>query len=232
MAEQPSPPSVSPTVGHDALGRPTASRMSVPPSEPRSSRASFDALDAHVDRPARIQMIVALILGLVLVAIPLYLWRRPRAESISATIGTTDAGALPAVTAGGPGSAPDEKLTLGDPKVVSCHDAGPKTTPPEKCDHLPEIERLFAKAIEDSAGCASKDPGGGSIVWVLDVTFKRKTALAMAAKAGNTMKSKKVISSCEKTLRAKLPSLPYDTTKHEHARYFLSITATYPGASR
>ena len=64
-----------------------SSRATVPPSEPRSSRASFDALDAQVDRPARLQMIVALILGLVLVAIPLYLWRRPRAESISVDTG-------------------------------------------------------------------------------------------------------------------------------------------------
>jgi len=218
VAEQ-QPPSVGPS----------PSRASVPPSEPRSSRASFDALDAHVDRPARIQMIVALFLGLVLVAIPLYLWRRPRTESISATTGTTDAGALPAVTAGATQPSQDAQLTLGEPKIVSCHDQGPRNTPPEKCDHVVEIERLFAKAIEESAFCVPKDAGGGSIVWIADVTFKKKTTLVMAAKAGNSLKSKKVATSCEKAIRAKLPTLPYDTAKHEHARYFISIAANYPG---
>lgn len=175
-------------------------------------------------------MIVALFLGLVLVAIPLYLWRRPRAESISATIGTTDAGALPAVTAGPTPSASDEKLSLGEAKIVSCHDQGPKTTPPEKCDHVVEIERLFAKAIEESSSCVPKEAGGGSIVWIADVTFKKKTTNILAAKAGNSLKSKKVAASCERAIRAKLPSLPYESAKHEHARYFISITANYPGA--
>ncbi len=227
MAE-PAPPSVTP----EGPARPSASRATVPPSEPRGSRASFDALDAHIDRPARIQMIVALILGLVLVAIPLYLWRRPRTESISATIGQSDAGALPAVTAGPSPTGSEDKLVLGEPKVVSCHDPGPKKTPPEKCDHVAEIEKPLAKAIEESASCVPKDAGGGSTIWVADVTFKKKTVLVMSAKEGSTFKNKKVVAGCEKAIKAKLAPLAYDTAKHEHARYFVSITATYPGAVR
>jgi hypothetical protein len=210
-----------------------ASQATVPPSEPRPSQASFAAIDASMTGAAfaaRLQMIVALILGLVLVAIPLYLWRRPRTESISATIGLNDAGALPAVTAG-PSPAPsDDKLVLGEPKVVSCHDPGPKKTLPAQCDHVAEIERPFAKAIEESAACVPKDAGGGSIIWVADVTFKKKTVVVMAAKEGSTLKNKKVASGCEKAIKAKLAPLAYDAAKHEHARYFVSITATYPGA--
>ena len=207
------------------------SRASVPSTEVRaSSRASFENLDAHIDRPARLQMIVALILGLVLVAIPLYLWRRPRTESISATIAMTDAGALPAVTAGLSPTPAEDKLVLGEPKVVSCHDRGPKRTAPEKCDHVAEIEKPFAKAIEESAQCVPKDAGGGSIIWVADVTFNKKTVLVMSAKEGSTLKNKKVASGCEKAIKAKLAPLAYDSAKHEHARYFVSITATYPGA--
>ncbi len=202
----------------------------MPPSEPRSSRASFEALDAHVDRPARIQMIVALILGLVLVAIPLYLWRRPRTESISATIGLNDAGVLPAVTAGPSPSSLEAQLSIGEAKVVGCQDPGPRKTPPEKCDHVAEIEKQFAKAIEESALCAPKDTGGGSIIYVADVTFKKKTVVLNTPREGRTMKNAKIVSACEKAIRAKLSPLPYDTAKHEHARYFISITATYPGA--
>lgn len=178
------------------------------------------------------QMIVALILGLVLVAIPLYLWRRPRAESISATIGMTDAGALPAVTAGPSPTAQEEKLQLGEAKVVTCQDPGPRKTPPEKCDHVVEIEKQLARAIEESALCVPKDAGGGSIIYVADVTFKKKTVVLNTPREGRTLKSGKLVSACEKAIRAKLSPLPYDTVKHEHARYFISITATYPGTTK
>src|SRR5437588_317591 len=127
MTDSTSPPSTARTrpapssSGDASAGSP--SRASVPPSEPRSaSRASFSHLDVSADRPARLQMIVALILGLVLVAIPLYLWRRPRAESIAAS-GTNDggidpnAGSLPVTTTDG-----DTKPTLGDARSLLCQD--------------------------------------------------------------------------------------------------------------
>jgi hypothetical protein len=200
----------------------------VPPSEPRSSRASFDALDAQVDRPARLQMIVALILGLVLVAIPLYLWRRPRAEAIAVQAGALDAGALPPVTAAS--TAPvDEKLIIGEAKNLSCHDPGPKKTPPEQCDHVVELEKAFAKAIEENGSCVTKDVGGGTIIYVADVTFKKKLASVSTPREGRTLKSTKAAAACEKAVRNRLVTLPFDTIKHEHARTRVSITATYPG---
>jgi len=101
-------------------------------------------------------MIVALILGLVLVAIPLYLWRRPRAESIAVT--PQEAGA--AVES----PAAEEKLIIADAHVLSCHDPGPKRTPPNECDHPVDFEKAMAKAIEENASCVPRDQGGGSIV--------------------------------------------------------------------
>ena len=52
----PKMPSVAPPPG------PSASRLSVPPSEPRASRGSLSNLDSQIEAPARLQMIVALIL--------------------------------------------------------------------------------------------------------------------------------------------------------------------------
>jgi len=174
-------------------------------------------------------MIVALILGLVLVAIPLYLWRRPRAEAISVNAGGADAGVLPAVTAATTGAV-EEKLVVGEPKILSCHDPGPKKTPPEQCDHVAELEKAFAKAIEDSVSCVPREAGGGTIIFVADVTFKKKTASVSTPKEGRTLKSSKVAGTCEKAIRNKLSTLPFEAMKHEHARYRVSITATYPGA--
>lgn len=212
------------------LRGPSASRATVPPNS-TPSRASFDAFDANVDRPARIQMIVALILGLVLVAIPLYLWRRPRTESIQASIGFTDAGALPPVTTGSPAATTPDGVQLADPRIVSCHDPGPKKTPPEQCDHVPEIEKPFAQAIQDSAACVAKTDGGGTIVYLLDVTLKAKKLDVKTPRDGRSLKNPKVATACEKAVKAKLATtIGYDAPKHDHARYRVSITATYPGS--
>jgi hypothetical protein len=207
------------------------SRASVPPSEPRSaSRASFSQIDLSADRPARLQMIVALLLGLVLVAIPLYLWRRPRAESIAAT-GSADAGTDPNAAAAAPATAPadDAKLTLGEPKSVLCQDPGPKKTSPEQCDHVVEVEKAFAKAIEESASCVPKDAGGGTIQYVADVSFKKKALNVAVPKDGRTMKNAKVVSACHAAVKSKLQALSLDPIAHTHARYKIAITASYPG---
>lgn len=205
----------------------------MPPSEPRSSKNAFDALDAHIDRPARLQMIVALVLGLVLVAIPLYLWRRPRAEAIGATTLAGDAGALPAVV-GSAAAAPDEALVVGEPKLLSCHDPGPKKTPTEQCDHVVELEKGLAQAVEENAGCVPREAGGGTLVYVADVAFagRKKTVALTMPRESRTLKNAKTASVCERAIRTKLNALPLESMKHEHARYRLSITATYPGAAR
>jgi hypothetical protein len=217
--------------GTDPGGRsgPLSSRASVPPSEPRS-RASGGALDAQIDRPARLQMIVALILGLVLVAIPLYLWRRPRAESITVAALGAEAGVLPAVTAA-PGVLED-KLALEPARVLSCSDPGSRRTSAEQCDHLVELEKAFATAIEASSGCVPREAGGGTIVYVADVVFKRKQVTLSVPKDGRTLKSSSVASACEKAVKARLQGVSLDTMKHRHSRYRIAITATYPGSVR
>ena len=46
------------------------------------------------ERPVKLQLIIALVAGLILVAVPLYLWRRPRPEPIpTADAAVVDAGA-------------------------------------------------------------------------------------------------------------------------------------------
>jgi hypothetical protein len=211
---------------------PSTSRLSVPPSEPRPSRASLSQLDAHVDAPARLQMIVALILGLVLVAIPLYLWRRPRAESIAvARSASADGGAFgaPVMTPPSPGES-EAKITVSEPRILQCQDAGTKKTAPEQCDHLPELEKAFAKAIEESASCLPKDAGGGTVQYIADVSFKKKSIGVTAPKDGRTLKNAKAAGACAAAVKGRLSVVALDAMTHQHARYKLSITATYPGA--
>ena len=220
----PSRASVAPPPG------PSASRLSVPPSEPRGSRASLSNLDSQIEAPARLQMIVALVLGLVLVAIPLYLWRRPRAESIAVSRSAAGAGSLSTpVTTPPPSAEGDAKITISEARVLQCQDAGTKKTSPEQCDHLPELEKAFAKAIEESATCLPKEAGGGTVQYIADVSFKKKSIAVTAPKDGRTLKNAKAAGACATAVKGKLSVLALDAMTHQHARYKVSITATYPG---
>lgn len=201
------------------------------PSEPRlTSRASFDVIDAQVDRPARLQMFVAGFLVLVLIVIPLYLWRRPRAESIPVNVDAPSATGVAAAAA--PPPVLEEKVVLSEVKTLSCHDPGPKKTAPEQCDHVVELEKALARAIEENASCVPKDAGGGTVIYVADVAFKKKTAVVTTPKEGRTLRNGKIVAGCEKVVRGALGRLPFDLVKHEHARYRVSVSASYPGSSK
>lgn len=243
-----------------------------PPADVKSvapSRLRAGAGDDPDARPARIQMVVALVLGLALVAVPLYLWRRPLgahaegdssgpAASVSAT-GSAAPGDLGAILPGngpsnisganalvGPTSA---AITLSESRVLECHDPGPNKTPAEQCDHLAAIEQAFAKAVTDAAGCVPASAGGGSMVFIADVSFGRKKNpifvtlprdgrnLGAAnggvrnARASRDASSAKVVAACTAAVKhALLASVgePLASAPHAHTRYKIAITASYP----
>jgi len=113
------------------------------------------------------------VLGLALVAIPLYLWRRPRSESLpvtsmlDASAPLSDAGL--AVAAASPAAAPTLQVTLSEAKVMECHDPGSRHTAPADCDHLAPLEKGLAAAITSAGACMPSSVGGGTLVYVVDV---------------------------------------------------------------
>jgi hypothetical protein len=171
-------------------------------------------------------MLVALVLGLVLVAIPLYLWRRPRVES-AVVISDADGGA--AALAGVDARAPDDAgagLAITEPRVLECHDPGPGSTAPERCDHLVEFEKAFAKAIQDAASCTNAP---GSVPYVADVSFARKKQAVHVTvnKEGRTLRAKSA-PGCAAAVKKNLGAPALEGMKHDHARYKIVIVATYP----
>ncbi len=182
------------------------------------------------DRPARIQMAAALLLGLTLVAVPLYLWRRPASMPVHSVVDASapldaavDAGAVVEVDAG----APAAQVSVA--RVVECHDPGSKHTPPVDCDHLPPIEALISNAILATASCVPSSPAGGTIEYVVDVSFARKRTpfMVKAPKDGRSIKSGRTASNCATALKRALGA-PSMAMPHQHARYKFSFTATYP----
>lgn len=216
-----------------------------PPSDPRpTSRASFDTEALDGGRAGRLPLLVALVLALVLVAIPLYLWRRPRIESIAATNALT-APAPPSASAVEPakdpaapppgmaGTAPEVAppaygVTVSEPRLVGCG-TGTKKTSGESCDRLPTVERALARAVEESAGCAPRETGG-SIQFAFDVGFRKKMVVATTPRDARSMKSAKVVASCLAQVKSRLGARILEGVPHAHERYRVVVVAGYPAA--
>jgi hypothetical protein len=215
-----------------------------PPSLPPSQPAPFRHLGTGaVDRSVRVQMIIALVAGLVMVAVPLYLWRRPRSENgvDSKRSGSAESSAsgngLSALAPGGGSAAaaansmaaepPVAKgVTISEPKVVKCSKAGPGKTAPEMCDHQPFFEEALTKAVRDNASCAPLLPTGGTINYVLDVDHKTKKVKAWAGKSGSVKKKQtKEVLAC---VNRSLPTPDWSQVPHQHTKYRIAVMATYP----
>ncbi len=189
---------------------------------------------AH-DRSVRVQFGAALVLGLILLATGLYLWRRPHtpADASSAdaepaaSIAVADAAPAPVPTAEAP--AP---VTLSDARVLACHDRGTRKTAPDQCDHVATVEKALTTAVEEAVGCMPTSVSGGTIEYVADVSFLRHKLLVTLPRAGRSVHDRKILSACASAVRSAMHRLPLDGVSHDHARYQISVTATYRGAAR
>ena len=215
-----------------------ASRSASPFSQSGQSNSRVSLGDpVGLDPPARVQMIVALLLGLLLVAIPLYLWRRPRADGV---LGTGDenkiAVASPVVDAGPAVTEPhNPAVTLAEPVVLECHDPGSRRTSADQCDHLAAFDKAFAKAVEDAATCVpTSTVGAGVLPFVADVSFgRKKNPISITiGKDGRTIRATKTGSACATAVRRAIPEGVLEGQAHAHARYKIQIVATYAGAAK
>src|SRR6185295_2814555 len=125
--------------------------LSSPPSQPSPYRYLGRG---GGERPVKLQIIIALVAGLILVAVPLYLWRRPRPESIpSADAAVVDAGA-PASPIVAFDAGPTGGVTVAPFTTIKCESPGPGKTAPDRCDHVTFFEDSLARAIREKASCA------------------------------------------------------------------------------
>ncbi|MDP9150021.1 MAG: hypothetical protein M3O36_08795 [Myxococcota bacterium] len=212
-----------------------------PPSAPPLRRPR--GFTPPEDRHGRVLILAAWVLGLVLVALGLYVWRRPQAAGDAAEPGghaegeATSPSAAPAAPPEGGARSP---LIVSDARVLGCHDRGPKKTPPDQCDHLPPVEQALASAIAQSVACVpqgSAGDGGGSvsgqtIEYVADVSFSRHRVSLTLPRAGRSLNDRKVLAACAAGVQGALRALALQGIDHQHARYEIAVTATYGLAAR
>lgn len=187
------------------------------------------------DRPLKAQVIVALVCVLMLIAVPLYLMRKPStkagaaAPAASASTGPAaqaaskpSAGPTPAAPAAPP------RLTLGPVQKVRCG-SSPSAAQNEGslCDSLGPFEEALKKAIVETEQCAPKGKLPGTINYVLTVDFPRKKLHVYPGKSGEWRgKQARRATNCVKNaVKAPDWNMP-----HQYRFYALAILATYAGA--
>lgn len=189
----------------------------------------------------RVQLIIALIAGLVLVAVPLYLWRRPKPSKADAIDAGADAlaidAAVPVDAAGNAlaaaldGSAVSTNdITLEKVRMVKCQRPGPGRTTPDMCDRQPFFEEALVKAVLENTSCAPKLPKGGSVSFALKIDYKKKTFHLWAGRSG-TIRGKRAAPVIDCVSRA-LPQPNWDTLGHQYTIYTIALQAVFPPSEK
>jgi hypothetical protein len=180
------------------------------------------------ERPVKLQIIITLVAGLIISAVPLYLWRRPQPESIpSADAAVVDAGAIVtassvvAFDAGSPGG-----IQLSPFTTIKCENPGPGKTPPERCDHVTTFEDALARAIREHADCAPASKTAYTVSFVMESDFRRKKLTLFAGKSSSIKREKaKELLRC---VKGAMPLVDWGSISHQYIRYKVNVTATYP----
>jgi len=203
-----------------------------PSSRPSPSRGVFGSNARPFDALGSAQTVGALLAGILLFAVPLYLWRRPRSVPPPAHTDTatpdaaTDAApvALAPVDAGKP-----RHVKIADARVLECHDRGSRRTPPDQCDHIAAFEKAFADAVEASYECVPPAAGTGSIEFIADLSFSRKKhpVTLSLPRDGRSFQSPRIVKDCATGVRSRLGAFPVAPLTHAHARYKISFIASY-----
>jgi hypothetical protein len=210
------------------------SRHSFPaPSEPSLRRLGVGGSGGGPDRPLRAQIVVALVALLILLAVPLYLWRRPSGTENSQEEVDAQASAVASQMAPdgsqieSDAAPPEERVRLGPVQRVKCS-ASPRSRGQEGnlCDSLPFFEEGLKKAIRENVDCAPRTGKEGTINYVLKVDFTRRQ-LHVFPGASGTWKGPQSRRSA-KCVKRSLPAPQWDKLQHQYRYYLIAIMATYP----
>jgi hypothetical protein len=203
-----------------------SSKPSFPaPSEPNLKRLGIGGGSA--ERPIKAQLVVFGVLILLIVAIPLYLLRKPAAQtdaSKAKSEHTRDPGLIRSQLDAGK---PKVTVTLGNVERVQCSAApGKQGNEGPLCDGLPRIEKALKQAIKANVECAPRTGKAGTINFVLTLDFSNKRLNVFPGASGQWKgpQAKAAAECVEKSV----PQIRWDDVPHRYRYYMLAVLATYP----
>lgn len=178
-------------------------------------------------RPLRAEVILALAVALVFLAVPLYLFRRPAAmEGREAEDIVADSEAALLIDAQPRDVEVEPLVKLGETRTLRCGDGPTPALPSERCDRLPLLEEALGRAILGKAACAPPSPEPQTVSFVLSVDFVEKKLHLWPGQSGSLKRPQ-----ANDLLRCVLRELgPFDweSVAHQHRRYQVGVMATYP----
>jgi hypothetical protein len=197
---------------------------SAPPSEPSLRRLGVKST-SQFEKPIRAQTVVAIAVAVVLIALPLYLLRRPP-EKPAPKEGSLPTTFLPSVPSPAKAEAVDSPVSLGAAERVRC---GPSPTAVGQtgrlCDSLPFFEQALGDAITASVDCAPRTREGGTLNYVLKVDFAQKQMHVFPGASGSWRGPQ--ARHATKCVKQGLKAPDWDKLPHQYRYYELAILATY-----
>lgn len=213
-------------------GPPSRSTFPSSSGDPASRRLGVGS--ATRDRPLRAQIVVALVVVCVLIAVPLYLLRRPSGASSAANAAKVglDASAVSSADAAlglaaGPPDAgkPPERLRVAAVQHVRCGASAAGGHEGNLCDGVPFFEEALSKAVRENPDCAPKPNEQGTVNYVLTVDFQRK-ALHLFPGASGQWRGKQARRAINCVKRA-FVAPDWSNTQHQYRFYTIAALATY-----
>ena len=185
------------------------------------------------DRPLRAQVIVALVCAAMLIAVPLYLWRKPSTRAtpgqpMASASSSSGAPASPKAPAAAtePVAAPP-RVTLGAVQKVRCG-ASPSASRSEGtlCDTLAPFEEALKKAVLASEDCAPKAKTKGTINFVLTIDFVHKKLHVFPGASGewHGKVARRATTCVNNAVKVSDWNVP-----HQYRYYAIAVLATYAG---
>jgi hypothetical protein len=199
------------------------------PSQPSSREPSVRRLSATAsgERPIRAQAVVAFAIALMLVAVPLYLLRRPAGSALALPADAPAPGFGGVMRTELDAGAEVTDVLLGPLQRVRCGASATQTSGEGGlCDALPLLERALRQGIRSNVDCAPRADKEGSINYVLEVDFMSNRLNIFAGQSG-TWRGPRAKKAATCVLRS-LPPLPWTDLDHQHQYYAIAILATYP----
>jgi hypothetical protein len=174
-------------------------------------------------------LVVALVAVLILLAVPLYLWRRPSGtENAPSASAEGSASLIPSSLPSAVGK-PDpgqDRVKLAGVQRVKCSASsrlsGQKGA---LCDALPFFEENLEKAILGNVECAPNTGKSGTVNYALTVDFTNKR-LNVFPGASGSWRGPQARRSAECVERA-MPAPEWDNIRHQYRYYIIAIMATY-----